>query len=164
MKATNFARASYQEVYDIMTKDGKVSIFGFHTPTGAAPYRMLSGFFRQFRKYRYAGMSASLIPAAQLPADPLQISYAAGTENYIDPRDLQNPILFHGAHGENLGAALNRIYTTTGSFANRTSVDLKEIENDVPIYTRTVSRITTFSINRNIIFNLFQIHRCSISK
>lgn len=123
MRATNYARATYQEVYDIMTRDGKVSIFGFHTPTGDAPYNMLHGFFTQFRKYKYSGMKVNIIPAAQLPADPLQISYEAGTESYIDPRDLQNPVLFHGAHGNNLGEVLNMIYSDRGFNFSAPSVD-----------------------------------------
>lgn len=114
MRATNYARATYQEIYDVMTRDGMVSVFGFHTPVGDGPYQMLHGFFTQFRKYKYSGMKVNIIPAAQLPADPLQISYEAGTESYIDPRDLQNPVLFHGAHGNNLGDVLNMIYANNG--------------------------------------------------
>ena len=73
------------------------------------PYQMLRGFFVQFRKFRYAGARVRLIPAAQLPADPLQVSFEAGQPT-IDPRDLLNPILFHGCHGESLAQALNSIY------------------------------------------------------
>lgn len=57
MKSTNFAKASYQEIYDVNTVSNKVSIIGIHTPVGAKPRQMLSGFFTQFRKYKYLGCS-----------------------------------------------------------------------------------------------------------
>lgn len=112
--ATNFAKASYDEIYDFGTVAGKTTVIGIHTPslssggTAVGPRQMLSGFFSQFRKFRYAGCKVTLVPAAQLPADPLQVSFEAGAVT-IDPRDLLNPILFHGCHGENLNIALNRI-------------------------------------------------------
>lgn len=111
--ATNHASAQYQEIIDFHTESGKVSLCGIHTPQGDKPRRMLAGFFTQFRKYRYKGCSLVMVPAARLPADPLGVSYEAG-EPGSDPRDLLNPILFHGCHGDNLNAALNSIYK--GSF------------------------------------------------
>lgn len=120
--ATNHASAQYQEIIDFHTESGKVSLCGIHTPQGNKPRRMLAGFFTQFRKYRYKGCSLVMVPAARLPADPLGVSYEAG-EPGSDPRDLLNPILFHGCHGDNLNAALNSIYK--GSFDyNSTSVDM----------------------------------------
>lgn len=110
--ATNYANAKYQEIYDFHTESGKVSILGFHAPEGTLYRQMLNGFFTQFRKFLYKGCSAIMIPAAQLPADPLQISYEAG-EPTADPRDMLNPILFHGCHGDNLRAAFNSIYSGT---------------------------------------------------
>lgn len=107
--ATNHASAQYQEIIDFHTESGKVSLCGIHTPQGDKPRRMLAGFFTQFRKYRYKGCSLVMVPAARLPADPLGVSYEAG-EPGSDPRDLLNPILFHGCHGDNLNAALNTIY------------------------------------------------------
>ncbi len=53
-----------------------------------------------------------MVPAAQLPADPLQVSFEAGGLT-CDPRDLLNPILFHGCHGESLNAILNQYLSTT---------------------------------------------------
>lgn len=112
--ATNFAKASYDEIYDFGTVAGKTTIIGIHTPslesggTAVGPRQMLSGFFSQFRKFRYAGCRVTLVPAAQLPADPLQVSFEAGAVT-IDPRDLLNPILFHGCHGESLNVALDQI-------------------------------------------------------
>lgn len=127
--ATNFASAQYQEIIDLHTESDKVSVIGFHTPQGNKPRAMLEGFFKQFRKYKYNGCSLVMVPAARLPADPLGVSYEAG-EPGSDPRDLLNPILFHGCHGDNLNAALNTIYK--GSFdLDSTSVGLDEFGADV---------------------------------
>ncbi len=107
--ATNFVTAKYQEIYDLGTQAGKTTILGIHTPDDGNVYNMLSGFFDQFRKYRYKGCSVSMVPAAQLPADPLQVSFEAGALT-CDPRDLLNPILFHGCHGEELNEILDTVY------------------------------------------------------
>nr|QCC72738.1 capsid protein [Cressdnaviricota sp.] len=107
--ATNYVTAKYQEIYDLGTQAGKTTILGIHTPDDGNVYNMLSGFFDQFRKYKYKGCSVSMVPAAQLPADPLQVSFEAG-ELTCDPRDLLNPILFHGCHGEELNEILDNIY------------------------------------------------------
>lgn len=128
MRATNYVKASYQEVYDVMTRDGYVSFLAFHTPTELGPYHMLHGFFSQYRKYKYGGMKVDIIPAAQLPADPLQVSYEGG-ESFIDPRDLQNPVLFHGAHGNNLGDVLNFIYSDRGPTVPTTAIDYYQAAN-----------------------------------
>lgn len=106
---TQYASASYQEIIDLHTETDRVSVLGIHTPTSQTPYEMLSGFFDSFQKYHYDGCSFTLVPAARLPADPSQVSYEAG-EQPIDPRDLLNPILWHGCHGESLGAVLNQFY------------------------------------------------------
>nr|QRV61738.1 Cap protein [Porprismacovirus sp.] len=108
--ATNFATASYQEVVDLHTESKTVSVIGIHTPCTDTPVKMLQGFWRQFRKVRYLGCSLSLVPAARLPADPLQVSIAAG-EPTIDPRDMLNPIQFHGCHGDDMGAILDTLYS-----------------------------------------------------
>lgn len=122
--ATNFAKATYQEIIDLHTEAGKVSVIGIHTPQGAKPRKMLEGFFKQFRKYKYDGCSLTIVPVAKLPADPLQVSYKAG-EVGIDPRDIVNPLLFHGCHGDNLNQALNSIYKGTFDFTSE-SVDLSQ--------------------------------------
>lgn len=107
---TQFANASYQEIIDLHTESDTVSVIGIHTPIGDTPRKMFGGFFDQFKKYKYLGCSISLVPAARLPADPLAVSYEAG-EPTIDPRDLLNPLMFHGAHGNDLGTILNRLYS-----------------------------------------------------
>lgn len=107
--ATNYVTAKYQEIYDLGTQAGKTTILGIHTPYAGSVYNMLSGFFDQFRKYRYKGCSVSMVPAAQLPADPSQVSFEAGSLT-VDPRDLLNPILFHGCHGEELNEILDAVY------------------------------------------------------
>lgn len=106
---TNFATANYQEVIDLHTESDTVSVIGIHSPCTDTPRKMLSGFWKQFRKMKYNGCSIALVPAARLPADPLQVSYPAG-EPTIDPRDILNPIMFHGCHGDNMGSILNMLY------------------------------------------------------
>lgn len=148
---TQFATASYQEIIDLHTETDKVSVLGIHTPVSYAPYAFLQGFFDAFQRYHYDGCSMSLVPAARLPADPSQVSYEAGAQP-IDPRDLLNPIMFHGAHGESLGAVLNQFYAggtgssdVTRKFSD--SVDLNEVSqsqigNDViwqSLYYRALS-------------------------
>lgn len=124
--ATNMVHATYQEIYDISTIAGKLSIVGIHTPTGYTPFNMLRGFFSQYKKFKYNGITKlALQPAAQLPADPLQVSLEAGQS--LDPRDLLNPILFHGARGESIGAALNVAYKNTGLSFQTNSTDTVEL-------------------------------------
>lgn len=114
--ATNSAYATYTEVIDLQTTADRQSIIGIHTPVGASPYNRLKGFFTQFRKYKYNGIkSLVMVPAAQLPVDPLGLTGVVGTTDLMDPRDTLNPILFHGAHGENLDQILNTIYSS-GSY------------------------------------------------
>lgn len=107
---TQYATASYQEIIDLHTETDKVSVIGIHTPVTATPYSMMQPFFDAFQKYHYDGCNLVMVPAARLPADPSQVSYEAG-EQVIDPRDLLNPILWHGCHGESLGSVLNQFYS-----------------------------------------------------
>lgn len=139
--ATNFATASFQEIIDLHTEADTVSVLGLHTPTGTLCQNMLRGFYTQFQKVKYNGLSVSLVPAARLPADPLQVSYEAG-ETTIDPRDMLNPILFHGCHGNDMGAILNGFYgqglgvTPSNSFTpvkhNSESSEMSVISSDFP--------------------------------
>lgn len=113
MMATQYAKASYEEIIDCHTEEGHVTAIGIHTPTGDTPRKMFSGFFNQFKKFKYLGCSIKLVPAARLPADPLQVSYEPGQVigTAVDPRDMLNPLLFHGCHGNDLGTILNTLYT-----------------------------------------------------
>lgn len=113
--STNYAKAKYQEIYDINTVSDSVSVIGIHTPVGNKPRQMLAGFFTQFRKYKYSGCSVVATPAARLPLDIMNIAVEAG-QNGANPKDVFNPILVRGCHGDNLSAALNCIYK--GAFAN----------------------------------------------
>lgn len=116
--STNYAFAKYQEIYDINTVSNSVSVIGIHTPVGAKPRQMLSGFFTQFRKYKYRGCSVVATPAQRLGLNLAQISTAAGSST-VNPKDVWNPALVRGCHGDNLNAALNSIYK--GSFTNEGS-------------------------------------------
>lgn len=116
--STNFATAKYQEIYDINTVSNKVSLIGIHSPTGSKPRQMLSGFFTQFRKYKYKGCSVIGTPAQRLGLNLAQLSTSAG-QSTVNPKDVFNPALVRGCHGDNLNAALNSIYK--GSFQNEGS-------------------------------------------
>lgn len=133
--ATNKVFASYQEIIDLHTEPDKVSCIGIHTPRGSTPHKMFSGFFDQFKKFKYRGCSVTLVPAARLPVDPLQVGYD-DPNDAIDPRDIMNPLMFHGCHGEDLGAILNNLYSLGLVSANylvdqfnTPSTDLMEFAN-----------------------------------
>lgn len=115
--ATNGVHCSYQEVVDLHTESDRVTAIGIHTPTGSFPRQMFKGFFDMYKKFKYLGCSISLVPAARLPADPSQVSYEGG-EPPLDARDLMNPIMFHGCHGDDLGGVLNRLYGDNGAVSD----------------------------------------------
>lgn len=121
--STNYAKAKYQEIYDINTVSDSVSVIGIHTPVGNKPRQMLSGFFTQFRKYKYSGCSVVATPAARLPLDIMNIAIESG-QNGANPKDVFNPILVRGCHGDNLSGALNTIYK--GSFQDEGSTLVKD--------------------------------------
>lgn len=116
--ATNYVTAKYQEIYDINTVSNEVSVIGIHTPTGNKPRALLAGHFLQYRKFKYKGCSVVGTPAQRLGLQMTDISVEAGTSG-VNPKDVFNPALVRGCHGDNLGAALNSIYK--GSFENEGS-------------------------------------------
>lgn len=122
--ATRGVTCSYQEVVDLSTQPDHVTVIGIHTPTGDTPRKMFRGFFDQYKKYKYLGASVSLVPAARLPADMLQIGYEGG--DVIDMRDAMNPVMFHGCHGDDLGVVLNRLYGNGDSISD--SLDGLDVE------------------------------------
>lgn len=133
--ATNYAKASYTEVYDLHTEVGAPTIIGVHTPDGERAREYMGGFFEQFKKFRYAGASITFVPASTLPADPLQVSYEAG-EPTIDPRDMVNPILHCGMHGESLSAYLqDRFFTNLYDNGAQDGIDVgMEFPGDAHAY------------------------------
>lgn len=98
---TQFAKASYTEIYDLSTQQGEMSVLKFHTPVDTRHRNLMAGFFTQFKQFKYVGAKITMVPVATLPADPLQVGFEAG-EPTIDPRDLVNPILHKGYKGERL--------------------------------------------------------------
>lgn len=140
--ATQYANATYTEVIDLQTVADKISIIGIHTPVGRPAYHRLKGFFTQFRKYKYNGIkSLVMVPAAQLPVDPLGLTGVVGTTDTMDPRDSLNPILFHGCHGESLTQVLDTIYRATNyvsSGANTTS-DGGDVSDSAEKYDMNIS-------------------------
>lgn len=102
-----YINATYQEIYDIATTPNKVTIIGIRTPSGSVPQKMLSGLWKQFKSVKYNGCDFVMRATARQPLDPLQVGNTAGSQ--MDMRDIQNPILFRGCHGESLGAILNEL-------------------------------------------------------
>lgn len=129
--ATNKVFCSYQEVIDMHTEQGHATAVGIHTPVGDTPRKMFSGFFDQFKKYKYLGCSISFVPVATLPADPSQIAVDGG-EYSIDPRDLVNPIMFHGCHGDDMGTILNRLYGDNTEVSD--ALGLLDFDATDPVY------------------------------
>lgn len=134
--ATQYATASYSEVYDMHTEFGKTTLIGVHTPTTNRWQKYMRGFCHQFKKFRYKGASLSFVPVATLPVDPLAVSYEGG-EQQIDPRDMVNPIIHCGMRGQSMGKYLDEIfhfnleYRLSGlDVANVTNEDLiADLEN-----------------------------------
>jgi len=93
--------ARVNEIYDLNTVKGRISILKFHTPQDGVLQKHLAGYFLQHRRWMYGGMDIMMIPVATLPLDPLGVSYGAG-EPTADPRDVINPILHRYYHGEKL--------------------------------------------------------------
>lgn len=118
LMSTNYATAKYQEIYDINTVSNEVSVIGIHTPVGSKPRQMLAGFFQQFRKFKYKGCSVVGTPAQRLGLQLTDISVEAGSSG-VNPKDVFNPALVRGCHGDNLSAALNSIYK--GAFTDEGS-------------------------------------------
>lgn len=125
--ATRKVYCSYQEIIDLHTESDKVTAIGFHVPNTDTPHKMFGGLYDQFKKVKYLGMSVSFVPVARLPVDPLGVSYEAG-EPGMDPRDVVNPILIHGCHGQDLGTILNNLYTgQIGALGNKYDTDSTNI-------------------------------------
>lgn len=100
---------SFTQTYDLNTEEGAPTLLGIHTPIGGDAWRFLGMWFRGFTKYKYLGCDITIVNAARLPVDPEQLGKIEG-ENYIDPRDTLNPIMFKGCHGESLGEVINSMY------------------------------------------------------
>lgn len=135
---TKGASFQYEEIIDLHTESDRVTVIGIHTPTSDTPRRMAPGLFSQFKKFKYIGCNVVMVPAATLPVDPLGVSYEGG-DTVIDPRDMLNPILFHGCHGNDLGDILNRIYSAgavegsdLSNLLHTDSADLWSLMNNDP--------------------------------
>lgn len=100
---------SFVQTYDLNTEQGAPTLLGIHTPIGGDAWRFLGMWFRGFTKYKYLGCDITIVNAARLPVDPEQLGKIEG-ENYIDPRDTLNPVMFKGCHGNSLGEVINSMY------------------------------------------------------
>lgn len=108
-KSDKMVRRTFTETIDLNTEVGGPSLLGLHTPISGDAYRFLYPFFMAYKKYKYIGMDVTIVNSARLPYDPEQIGKVEG-ENYVDPRDSLNPVLFKGCHGESLGKVLDSMY------------------------------------------------------
>lgn len=129
-----YINAQYQEIYDLATSPNKVTIMGIRTPSGSVPSIMLAGFWQQFKSVKYNGADIVMRATARQPVDPLQVGVSAGSK--MDMRDLQNPILFRGCHGESLGNILNQLmgldeanHTFSGDSLDIDETNLSNVEN-----------------------------------
>lgn len=112
---------TFTETIDINTATGGPSVLGLHTPISGDAYKFLYPFFMAYKKFRYVGMDITIVNSARLPYDPEQMGKIAGN-NYVDPRDSLNPMLFKGCHGDDLGVVLDSIYGSLGDYLGN-SVD-----------------------------------------
>lgn len=124
--ATNFVKASFQEIYDLHTTTNTSTVLGVHTPISTRVHQYLHGFFQQYKQFRYDGCSLVFIPVSQLPVDPLQVGTEAG---YVDPRDLVNPIVHCGIHGESLGNTLEQLFNLSVTKSIYDGVDVLSAEH-----------------------------------
>lgn len=126
--ATNKFFASYDEIIDVNTEKDTTSLLAFHTPTAEAPKQMLGPAFKLYKKYKYLGCDFQMAPAARMPVDPLGISYDEQTDQ-MDPRDIFNPILVKGCHGEDLGGILSRLVYGETLQGSTPGMDIIQIDN-----------------------------------
>lgn len=127
-----YINATYQEIYDLATSPNQVTIMGIRTPSGSVPSKMLEGLWKQFKSVKYSGCDFVMRATARQPLDPLQIGTSAGTQ--MDMRDIQNPILFRGCHGESLGPILNDLigsdlHTFSGDSLDIDQEAIADVEN-----------------------------------
>ena len=123
---------TYTETFDMNTEKDCPTLIGIHSPIGTTPYRFLSPAFRMYKKFKYLGCDLTIVNSARLPVDPEQVGKISGT-NYVDPRDVLNPILFKGCHGESMGSILDSMYNgllTTNGF-HSASLDKEQFASDL---------------------------------
>lgn len=121
---------TYVETVDMNTTSNKPSLLAFHTPVGDTPYKFLEPCFRMFKKYRYLGMDVSIHNAASLPLDIQAFAIDGGTAN-ADPRDVMNPIMFKGCHGNDLGQVLDHLYAGLNEIVTDNGTIDSEIADNV---------------------------------
>lgn len=127
---------TYTETYDMNTEEGCPTLLGIHTPIGPTMYKFLAPAFKLYKKYKYVGCDVTVVNAARLPVDPEQLGKIEG-ENYVDPRDTLNPIMFRGCHGESLAAVLDSMYNELLADYKGPSVDHEKLKTDLQAFYYT---------------------------
>lgn len=120
----------FTQTFDVNTEVGSPTLLGIHTPIGGDVWRFLAPFFFAYKKYKYEGCDVTIVNSARLPTDPAQMGMEEG-QNYVDPRDTLNPMMFKGCHGEALGDILNSMYGGLTSDAFRMTAMDKEVLSGV---------------------------------
>lgn len=132
----------FTETIDLNTETGGPSVLGLHAPISGDAYRFLYPYFMAYKKYKYIGMDVTIVNAARLPYDPEQLGKVSG-DNYVDPRDSLNPVLFRGCHGESLGAILDSIYAGLGT------MDFKDNTMDKETFLSTLENFYYTALGDN---------------
>lgn len=127
---------TYTETYDMNTEEGCPTLLGIHTPIGPTMYKFLAPAFKMYKKYKYIGCDVTIVNAARLPVDPEQIGKIDG-QNYVDPRDTLNPIMFRGCHGESLAAVLDSMYNELLADYKGPSIDHEKLKSDLQAFYYT---------------------------
>lgn len=148
-----YINATYQEIYDIATTPNKVTIIGIRTPSGSVPSTMLAGLWKQFKSVKYNGMDFVMRASGTQPLDPLQIGNEAGLQ--MDMRDIQNPILFRGCHGESLGSILNDLMGASSHGFSGDSLDIDSADLDAAVENFYYQCLTDMSWQKSMPQNGF---------
>lgn len=123
----------FNEIYDISTEQGAPSIMAIHTPTGNLPYRMLAPAFNMYKRYKYCKADVTIVNGVRI-MNPASAYTTETGQQTADPRDVLDPILFKGCHGEDLGVILNSIYSTQDNVFTRAGVDKKALNENLSTY------------------------------
>lgn len=148
-----YINATYQEIYDIATTPNKVTIIGIRTPSGSVPSTMLAGLWKQFKSVKYNGMDFVMRASGVQPLDPLQVGTTAGSQ--MDMRDIQNPILFRGCHGESLGSILNDLMGAYSHGFSGDSLDIDSADLDASVENFYYQCLTDMSWQKSMPSNGF---------
>lgn len=91
----------FQSFVDIATQADNMQIISVNAG-GRDVVKRLAPFFGAYKYYKLGGVSIKLIPASTLPVDPTGLSYEAGENTTVDPRDQLTPGMCRITNGEDI--------------------------------------------------------------